>query len=48
MGNRANIVIVKERDWQLYYSHWAGGRILESNTVHAAAMLSRVGHAHHD
>ncbi len=42
-ANRANIVIVKEQDWQPYYSHWAGGRILESNTVHAAAMLSRGG-----
>ena len=30
MGNRANIVIVKEQDWQLYYSHWAGGRILDA------------------
>jgi hypothetical protein len=24
MGNRANFVIVKDQDWQLYYSHWAG------------------------
>jgi hypothetical protein len=30
MGNRANFVIVKGRDWQLYYSHWAGGRILDA------------------
>jgi hypothetical protein len=30
MGNRANIVIVKDRDWQLYYAHWAGGRILDA------------------
>lgn len=22
MGNRANFVIVKDQDWQLYYSHW--------------------------
>jgi hypothetical protein len=29
MGNRANFVIVKNQDWQLYYSHWAGGRILD-------------------
>jgi hypothetical protein len=30
MGNRANFVIVKDQDWQLYYSHWAGGRILDA------------------
>lgn len=30
MGNRANFVIVKEQDWQLYYSHWAGCRILDA------------------
>jgi hypothetical protein len=24
MGNRANFVVVKDRDWRLYYSHWAG------------------------
>ena len=30
MGNRANFVIVKDRDWQLYYSHWAGCRILDA------------------
>jgi hypothetical protein len=29
MGNRANFVVVKNQDWQLYYSHWAGGRILD-------------------
>jgi hypothetical protein len=29
MGNRANFVIVKDQDWQLYYSHWAGCRILD-------------------
>lgn len=30
MGNRANFVIVKDGDWQLYYSHWAGCRILDA------------------
>jgi hypothetical protein len=30
MGNRANFVIVKNRDWQLFYSHWAGCRILDA------------------
>jgi hypothetical protein len=30
MGNRANFVIVKDQDWQLYYSHWAGYRILDA------------------
>jgi hypothetical protein len=30
MGSRANLVIVKEQDWQLYYSHWAGCRILDA------------------
>jgi hypothetical protein len=30
MGNRANIVIVKDQQWQLYYSHWAGCRILDA------------------
>lgn len=30
MGNRANIVIVEKHDWQLYYSHWAGCRILDA------------------
>ncbi|MEB3983560.1 hypothetical protein OQ968_20115 [Mycobacterium sp. 663a-19] len=30
MGNRANLVIVKDQDWQLYYSHWAGCRILDA------------------
>lgn len=29
MGNRANFVVVKSQDWRLYYSHWAGGRILD-------------------
>jgi hypothetical protein len=27
MGNRADFVIVKDHDWQLYYSHWAGRRM---------------------
>ena len=27
MGNRANFVIVKDQDWQLYYSHWGGCRM---------------------
>jgi hypothetical protein len=30
MGNRANFVIVKDQDWQLYYSHWAGCRTLDA------------------
>ena len=30
MGNRANFVIVENQDWQLYYSHWAGCRILDA------------------
>lgn len=30
MGNRANFVIVKDQDWQLYYSHWGGCRILDA------------------
>ena len=27
---RANIVIVKDGDWQLYYSHWGGCRMLDA------------------
>lgn len=30
MGNRANYVIVKDQDWQLYYAHWAGCRLLDA------------------
>ncbi len=30
MGNRANFVIVKDEDWQLYYSHWGGCRMLDA------------------
>ncbi|MCV6974039.1 hypothetical protein [Mycobacterium bourgelatii] len=30
MGNRANIVIVEDGDWRLYYSHWAGCRMLDA------------------
>jgi len=30
MGSRANFVIVKDHDWQLYYSHWAGCRMLDA------------------
>jgi hypothetical protein len=30
MGNRANFVVVQYQDWQLYYSHWAGFRILDA------------------
>jgi hypothetical protein len=30
MGSRANFVIVQNQDWQLYYSHWAGCRILDA------------------
>ena len=30
MGNGANLVIVENQDWDLYYDHWAGCRILDS------------------
>jgi hypothetical protein len=30
MGNRANFVIVKDQEWQLYYSHWGGCRMLDA------------------
>jgi hypothetical protein len=30
MGNRTNFVIVKDHDWRLYYSHWAGCRMLDA------------------
>lgn len=30
MGNRANFVVVKNQDWELYHSHWAGCRILDA------------------
>ncbi len=30
MGNRANFIVVKGQDWQLYYSHWGGCRILDA------------------
>jgi len=30
MGNRANFVVVKDEDWQLYYSHWGGCRMLDA------------------
>ncbi len=30
MGNRANIVVVENHDWQLYYSHWAGCRMVDA------------------
>lgn len=30
MGNRANFVIVEDGDWRLYYSHWAGCRMLDA------------------
>ncbi|MFZ0832516.1 MAG: hypothetical protein WAM92_05420 [Mycobacterium sp.] len=30
MGNRANFVVVKDQNWQLYYSHWAGCRMLDA------------------
>lgn len=29
MGNRANLVIVENSQWQLYYAHWAGCRMLD-------------------
>jgi hypothetical protein len=30
VGNRANFVIVKDQDWQLYYSHWGDCRMLDA------------------
>jgi hypothetical protein len=30
MGNRANFVVVQNEDWQLYYSHWGGCRMLDA------------------
>lgn len=30
MGSRANFVVVENQDWQLYYSHWAGARVLDA------------------
>lgn len=30
MGNRANLVIVENGQWQLYYAHWAGCRMLDA------------------
>lgn len=30
MGNRANLVIVEDGDWDLYYAHWAGCRMLDA------------------
>jgi hypothetical protein len=30
VGNRANFVVVKDGDWRLYYSHWAGCRMLDA------------------
>lgn len=30
MGNRANFVIVEGGQWRLYYSHWAGCRVLDA------------------
>ena len=30
MGNRANFVVVKDQDWQLYYSQWGGCRMLDA------------------
>jgi hypothetical protein len=30
VGNRANFVIVKDQDWQLFYAHWAGYRMLDA------------------
>jgi hypothetical protein len=30
MGNRANFVVVKNQDWGLYHSHWAGCRIFDA------------------
>lgn len=30
MGNRANFIVVENDDWQLYYAHWAGCRMLDA------------------
>lgn len=30
MGNRANIVVVNNQNWELFYSHWAGCRMLDA------------------
>lgn len=30
MGNRANMVIVENGRWDLFYSHWAGSRMLDA------------------
>jgi hypothetical protein len=30
MGNRANVIVVENRDWQPYYSHCSGCRILDA------------------
>lgn len=30
MGNRANLVIVENGQWQLYYDHWLGCRMLDA------------------
>jgi hypothetical protein len=30
MGNRADFIIVEDQDWQLYYSHWGGCRMLDA------------------
>lgn len=36
MGNRANLVIVEDAKWQLYYSHWVGCRTLDALVCGAA------------
>jgi hypothetical protein len=30
MGNRANFVLVEPDGWRLFYSHWAGCRMLDA------------------
>jgi hypothetical protein len=30
MGNRANFVMVDRAGWRLFYSHWAGCRMLDA------------------
>lgn len=30
MGNRANLILVENGEWRLYYSHWVGCRMLDA------------------
>jgi hypothetical protein len=44
MGNRANFVIVENHDWRLYYSHWAGCRMLDA-LIGGPEMALRFAHS---